>query len=84
MKAALVIMGFALGLIIVLLVVVLSLLSKPQEINEEYKRFLIVYAETFQTCRPIIHTQVVICKPDKLVNYLHDDNCSVVSVVRLD
>ena len=74
---------FALGVIIVLLVVIPLSLPKPQKIKE-YQRFLIVTAETFQTCRPIIHAKIVICKPDKLVNYLYGENETVVSVVKLD
>ena len=51
---------------------------------KEYQRFLIVTAETFQTCRPIIHAKIVRCKPDVLKNYLYDENETVVSVVKLD
>lgn len=51
---------------------------------KEYQRFLIVTAETFQTCRPIIRAKIVMCKPDELENYLYDENETVVSVVKLD
>ena len=86
MKAVVIVLFvFAALASIVLLIEAIRVVSAVAKLQaKEYQRYLIVTAETFQTCRPIIRAKVVTCKPDELINYLYDENETVVSVVKLD